>query len=135
MRPDVLDIRAARVVEYLRVFSQSSDDGTSDAEAGDPASLPQVPEVPELPRPPGLKPPLARAAPQKERGESGEYRKMGIAYSIPAALIAPIVVLTLGGWWLDGRFHLSPYGTLGGALLGTVSGFINMIRIAGKLNE
>ncbi len=60
---------------------------------------------------------------------------MGVAYSIPIALIAPIILLTAGGWWLDEKLHKSPYFTLGGALLGAAAGFLNMIRMVKKLNE
>jgi len=97
--------------------------------------LPEVPELPELPHAPKLKPNLPKLGPTKPSEEAENYRKMGIAYTIPAALIAPILVLTLAGWWLDAKLHKSPAFTMGGAILGAISGFINMIRMANKLNE
>lgn len=97
--------------------------------------LPEVPKIPELPEAPSLKPNLPKLGPTKPSEEAENYRKMGIAYTIPAALIAPIVVLTLAGWWLDAKLHKSPSFTLGGAILGVISGFINMIRMANKLND
>jgi F0F1-type ATP synthase assembly protein I len=97
--------------------------------------LPEIPEIPELPAAPELKPNLPKLE-RRKLGEGAEnYRNMGIAYTIPAALIAPILVLTLGGWWLDARLHKSPFFTLCGAVLGAICGFINMIRMANKLNE
>jgi F0F1-type ATP synthase assembly protein I len=90
---------------------------------------------PELPEPPDLRPTLpphpARAADE----EPNLYHRMGIAYTVPAALVAPIIALIVIGAWLDKRFGLGPWGTLGGALLGFVCGMINMIRIASRLNR
>jgi F0F1-type ATP synthase assembly protein I len=89
--------------------------------------------LPELPAVPELRPKL----PPKERpSEDGaELRRRGLAWTIPSALIAPIVVLTLLGSWLDGRFGTGSAWTAGGAILGTISGFINMIRLADRLNR
>ena len=110
------------------------DEPRSGGHKGDDESLPELPAVPTLPDVPTLKPNLP-PRPDRARGEVTETQRMGLAYTLPAALIAPIVVLTLAGYWLDSRFHKSPYFTLGGALLGAVSGFINMIRIANRLNR
>ena len=96
--------------------------------------LPEVPAIPELPTVPKLSPALP-PRPKPPAEERTDLQKAGIAYTLPASLIAPIIVLTIAGYWLDERFHKSPAFTIGGALLGAVSGFINMIRIANKLNE
>jgi F0F1-type ATP synthase assembly protein I len=94
---------------------------------------PRIPTLPEAPKwTPQLPPHPAKA---ERNAKLDQYQRMGIAYTIPAALVAPIVVLTVAGAWLDARYHQSPLFTLGGALLGTISGFINMIRIANKLNR
>ena len=89
--------------------------------------------MPIIPDAPTLKPNLPPIKKQSE--EARNYQQMGLAYTLPAALVAPIVVLTLLGWWLDERFHKSPTFTLAGALLGMVTGFINMFRIANKLDK
>ena len=97
--------------------------------------LPEVPDVPQLPETPKLKPNLPRLPQSRETEETKEYRRMGIAYTIPVTLVTPIVLLTLIGWWLDERFHKSPIFVLCGALLGTLVGFINMIRLVNRLND
>jgi F0F1-type ATP synthase assembly protein I len=95
--------------------------------------LPDVPSLPTLPEAPTLKPNLPKLAKPSKTAE--EARQMGIAYTLPAMLIAPIVLLTLVGYWLDGHYNKSPLFTLSGALLGAVSGMINMMRAANKLNK
>jgi len=97
-------------------------------------ALPEVPAVPTLPEAPKLTPKLPPHPKKTDEGPS-EQQRMGIAYMIPVLLITPIVVLTLLGAWLDSRYHTSPNFTLGGALLGIISGFVNMIRTANKLNK
>ena len=113
------------------------DDSRDDPEEERTEAWPEVPAVPNLPEAPVLKPnlPPREKRTAREVEDQADARRMGLAYVLPTALVAPIVLLTLAGWWLDNHFHKSPYFTLGGALLGTVTGFINMIRIAGKLDR
>jgi F0F1-type ATP synthase assembly protein I len=58
---------------------------------------------------------------------------MGIAYTVPTALLAPIVALTWLGVWLDGRFGWTPAASIGGLILGIVCGTINMVRLFRRL--
>ncbi len=95
----------------------------------------ELPPIPELPHTPKLNPKLPPMPREREDPNAKQYRQMGIAYTIPVTLITPIILLTALGWWLDQRFHKSPVFTMGGALLGIVTGFINMIRLANRLNE
>jgi F0F1-type ATP synthase assembly protein I len=121
----------------LRKYSQMPDDIRNDPDEEKAEAWPELPPVPELPETPVLKPnlPAREKRSTKDMEKDHSARQMGLAYVLPTALAAPVVLLTLGGWWLDDRFRLSPYCTLSGALLGTVSGFINMIRIAGKMDR
>lgn len=97
--------------------------------------LPEVPSAPRLPDAPVIRADLPARPTESQSEGLKQYRNMGIAYTIPMALLAPIVVLLVGGWWLDQRFHKSPVFTLAGALVGTVVGFINMFRLASRLND
>ena len=100
----------------------------------DPAELLKESEMPTIPDVPVIKvnlPPREKIDKEAEN----DKQKLGMAYVLPSALAAPVIVLTLSGYWLDGRFHKSPWFTLVGALLGMVSGFINMIRIANRLDK
>ena len=95
--------------------------------------IPEVPLLAELPEAPRYTPKLP---PLPKKAESAEdARRSGIAYTLPASLIAPVVVLTFAGYWLDAKFKTGQSWTLFGALLGMVCGFINMFKIANKLNK
>jgi len=95
----------------------------------------RVLDVPELPHPPTIEPRLPSPEPAASE-RAAEYRRHGLAYTLPAALIAPVVVLTWIGAWLDGRLGVGSSGfTLGGAALGIVVGMLNMLRMAARLSK
>ena len=88
-----------------------------------------------LPEPPALDaelPPTDRRQPRN----GIDYRRFGLAYTLPTALITPVLVLTFIGAWLDQRTGNASSGfTIGGAVLGLVVGTINMLRIAARLDD
>ena len=45
-------------------------------------------------------------------------------------LAGAVAILTLLGWWIDGRFGTAPWGVLLGALLGMTGGMVNLVREA-----
>jgi len=64
-----------------------------------------------------------------------EIRRWGLAYSLPTALAAPVIILVVAGYKLDEWLHSSPWFTLSGALIGSAVGLTNMVRIANRLNR
>jgi hypothetical protein len=92
------------------------------------------PQASGLPPPPVQTPRLKRP-PKPPSDADPDLHKAGLAYSIPSALAAPVIVLTLGGAWLDGRFHWGGVATLSGAILGFAAGLLNAIRLANRLNR
>lgn len=112
-------------------MEQPPPEGTG--ESKEPVALP---DTPELPGPPILVARVPRPQAPKPASDSDQYRQMGLAYTVPAALVAPVIVLTWIGVWLDGRLGAGASGfTIAGALLGIVVGVINMIRLATKLGK
>lgn len=95
----------------------------------------KLPPIPDIPEPPSIQSKLPKYPDKGESQESNAVRKMGLAYSLPIMLVAPVLLLTLAGAWLDGKLKTAPWFTLGGVLLGLISGLMNMIRTANKLNE
>lgn len=45
-------------------------------------------------------------------------------------LVAAVGLLSLLGWWIDGRFGTAPWGLVVGALLGLVGGMANLVHTA-----
>jgi hypothetical protein len=110
--------------------AQNARPGPSASGAGYPSA-----HLPELPEPPCLDPRLPEPEPVPSE-RAAEYRRHGLAYTIPVALIAPVVVLTWIGAWLDGRLGGASSGwTLGGAIVGIVVGMLNMARLAARLSK
>ena len=62
---------------------------------------------------------------------------MGKAMGIGTALVGSILGGVLLGWLVDKYLIKSatPYGLIGGFILGTISGFANLIKLANELNK
>ncbi len=89
-----------------------------------------------LPEPPEVKVQLPQVQRPVTSPNVEDYRQMGVAYSLPIALITPVLVLTLIGAWLDSRLGGQAYGfTLGGAILGLIVGVRNMLGMASRLGK
>ncbi|MDH5804394.1 MAG: AtpZ/AtpI family protein [Gemmatimonadota bacterium] len=56
----------------------------------------------------------------RRRGVGESYRYVGLGWTFAMT----IVLSTLAGWWLDGLIGTIPLLTVGGALVGTVLGFV-----------
>ncbi len=104
--------------------------------ADDDRAAPEYPELPQMPEPPTPVVSLPDHPVKNDGKKAGEYREMGLAYTLPTALIAPVIVLTCLGAWIDGRSGStsSPF-TIGGAVLGTIAGMVNMLRMAARLGK
>lgn len=62
---------------------------------------------------------------------------MGKAMGIGTTLVSSIIGGVIVGWLLDTYVikAATPYGLIVGFLLGTFSGFANMIKLANELNK
>ena len=54
----------------------------------------------------------------------GWVRYSGVGLELAGAT----AVLALLGYWIDGKFGTSPWGMLGGVIIGIVGGLYNLIR-------
>ena len=69
---------------------------------------------------------------------TGDMKGSGQALTIGTQLVGSIIAGTLLGWLADKYiFHsgATPWGLIVGFLLGTASGFVNLIRVANRLNK
>jgi F0F1-type ATP synthase assembly protein I len=110
------------------------------------SELPETPRIPETPRVPD--PPKATyQRPTRAEDPAERFLKkrgigpddtgnMGQAFGIGTALVGSIIAGTLLGWLLDHYVihpKETPWGLIGGFFLGCVSGFANLMKLAGRL--
>ena len=119
------------------------------ADTGTHIDLPPVPHV-SYQRPPT---PEEREAAAREKAResgartfgggvvgsaSGDMKGSGQALTIGTGLVGSIVAGTFLGWLAD-KYLLhsgaTPWGLIIGFFLGVVSGFINLVRVANRLNK
>jgi F0F1-type ATP synthase assembly protein I len=64
--------------------------------------------------------------PEKPTAESlrdfGRYAGLGLQFVVTLALLGGL------GWWLDTRFHSSPWLLVAGVLIGAIVAFIAIVR-------
>ncbi len=60
-------------------------------------------------------------------------RKSGLAYAAGITLFASIIFLMGLGWFADLMFGTSPWGIVGGIVLGSIIGFIQFFRITSQI--
>ena len=60
-------------------------------------------------------------------------RQSGLAYSAGIALFASVAFMLIIGWGADLLFGTSPWGIVGGIVLGALIGFIQFFRITSQI--
>nr|CAA9260131.1 hypothetical protein AVDCRST_MAG63-2483 [uncultured Armatimonadetes bacterium] len=100
-------------------------------------ALPGVPDVRfERPRP--RKPDAEGEGRLRLRPLGSELRGMGAASTVGITLVASIAIGAGLGWLVDNfllRDPATPWGLIVGFLLGTASGFVNLVRVSNHLNR
>jgi hypothetical protein len=95
-----------------------------------------VPPAPQVPDPPKMTQPLPPhpAKPQPGMVEPGSYSNMALATTAASAFIMPIIVLSVGGWWLDQKMHhTTAWIAFVGVLVGLVVGVSALIKVVNRL--
>jgi ATP synthase protein I len=67
----------------------------------------------------------------EDRGPSGPgrvFQQVGPYLGIGVEFTASILICLGIGWWVDQRYHTSPWLTLVGAFFGMAAGFYNLYR-------
>jgi F0F1-type ATP synthase assembly protein I len=60
-------------------------------------------------------------------------RQTGLAYTIGIAFFVAIVFMGFLGWIADLLLGISPWGIVGGIVLGSIIGFLQLFRISSKI--
>ena len=98
--------------------------------------FPEVPPAPHIPEPPKLTQPLPPhpAKPRPGAVEPGGYNKLALATTAASTFIMPIIVLSVGGWWLDQKLHhTTAWLAFIGLLVGLVVGVSALLKVVNRL--
>jgi F0F1-type ATP synthase assembly protein I len=60
-------------------------------------------------------------------------RRSGLAYSAGIAFVAAVVFMLILGWGADVLLGTSPWGVVGGIILGSIIGFVQLFRITSQI--
>jgi ATP synthase protein I len=69
----------------------------------------------------------------KPESEGETTRKSGLAYAAAFTLFSTVAVLLGAGYLLDRWLGSSPWGIVGGIVLGSIVGFYQFVRITSKI--
>lgn len=74
-------------------------------------------------------------SPYQTESSDETIRRSGLAYSAAIILFGSIVFTLILGWFADLLFGTSPWGKVGGIVLGSIIGFIQFFRTTSRLFE
>lgn len=63
------------------------------------------------------------------RAPQTDQQRMASAYQGAIEAVLAVVICTLGGYWLDRRFEMAPWGIFGGMVLGFSAFMVRMWRL------
>ncbi len=73
--------------------------------------------------------------PEKDSLTKNPAKDFGPFLTMGLQLAIAVVAFFFIGYWLDGKFGTSPWGTIGGAALGATGGLIKFLREATRLGK
>ena len=100
--------------------------------------FPAVPQMPGVPEPPTLAPKLPHhpANPKPGSVAPGSYNKMAIATTAASSFIMPIIVLSVGGYFLDRALHHETFWfAFIGVLVGLIVGVVALLGVVNRLQD
>ncbi len=87
----------------------------------------------EAPRVENNEPFPFQAAAFEPESQAETARKSGLAYAAGITLFAAVVFMMVIGWGADLLFGTSPWGIVGGIVLGALVGFIQFFRLTAQI--
>lgn len=120
---------------------EERDRSGQDEEEADDALLnrfPTAPRPPDVPDVPHFSPKLPEhpSKPRPGAVEPGSYNKLALATTAASSFIMPIIILSVGGFFLDRALHHETYWiAFLGVLVGLVAGTISLINIMNRLSQ
>ncbi len=72
-------------------------------------------------------------APFEPESTAETIRRSGLAYSIGIVFVVSVAFMLLLGWIADWMFGTKPWGLVGGIVLGSIIGFVQVVRISSRI--
>ncbi len=69
----------------------------------------------------------------KPESKAETIRKSGLAWSAGIALFGSVIFLLIIGWFADLLLGTSPWGAVGGVVLGSIIGFLQLFRLTSQI--
>ena len=97
-----------------------------------PPSVGKMPDAPQM----SVKLPPRPDRPRQGTVAPGGYHKLAVSVTAASSFVTPILVLGVGGWYLDQMMHhQTAYLAFGGTVLGFVLGVFALMRIIKQLSK
>ena len=111
----------------------SDDEDTPDVESKSPVhtSTDSVLHLFDPPDQTGERDPVYTQTEPESMAET--VRRSGLAYSAGIAFFAAVVFMLILGWGADVLLGTSPWGIVGGIILGSIIGFVQFFRITSQI--
>ena len=97
-----------------------------------PPSVGHVPDAPNV----NVTLPPNPDKPQKGTVAPGAYNRLAVSATAASSFVTPILVLGVGGWYLDQKMHnQTAYLAFGGTVLGFIVGIFALMRVIQQLSR
>ncbi|HLV82069.1 MAG TPA: AtpZ/AtpI family protein [Chthonomonadaceae bacterium] len=100
--------------------------------------FPTMPRPPEAPDVPHFAPKLPQHPDKPRPGavEPGSYNKLALATTAASSFIMPIIILSVGGFYLDRALHHETYWlAFIGVIVGLIAGTASLISVMNRLSQ
>ena len=77
--------------------------------------------------------PVNAALPYEPESSAETMRRSGLAYSAGVAFAAAVIFMLILGWGADVLLGTSPWGIVGGIILGSIIGFVQLFRLTSQI--
>jgi F0F1-type ATP synthase assembly protein I len=127
-QPDVLKI-PAETPEEITVFRESE-------EIIEAVPLPENQEIYTVAPPDAIVPvnaPVEAKTENYQETAAENMRRTGLAWSAATVLGGSVIFMLILGWFFDLVFGSSPWGIVGGIVLGAIIGFVQFFRITSQI--
>lgn len=121
------------IIEDTTVETPTATIGSEETQNAENVSETPIDETfAEQSKPKNIEPPLFQTD-YKPESQAETIRNSGLAYSAAITLFASVVFMLIIGWFADLLLGSSPWGIVGGIVLGSLIGFFQFFRTTSQI--